>query len=273
MAQNGKLEPAVFTIFGAAGDLAKRKLIPALYNLYLDNSLPDRFAIVGICRRADDHGKFKEMLREGVDSFSRSGKADPAVWDKFESCIRLIEGTFEDPGVYDNLAKLIANFEHEWHAKAVRVYYMSTPPSFVPTIVDRLDHAKLNKDRKRDRIVCEKPFGRDLASAEALNKVLTASYQESQIYRIDHYLGKETVQNILAFRFGNAMYEPIWDRKYIDHVQITVAEDVGVEKRGEEHYQLLLGGSGAEDAAIGDITGPGFGPDGIVDAAAETLTL
>ncbi len=231
MNANGKPGPVVFTIFGAAGDLAKRKLVPALYNLYLDKALPEKFMILGVARKCD-HGEFHAMMREAVGEFSRRPKIDDKTWSAFIDQMFFVDGTFEDQDTYDRVRAKIVEREQKWGEKGIRVYYLSTPPSFVPTIVEHLDRAKLNRDKKRDRVVIEKPFGRDLASAEALNKTLTASFAENQVFRIDHYLGKETVQNILAFRFANALYEPIWDRKYIDHVQITVSEEVGVEKRG-----------------------------------------
>lgn len=231
MTSNGKPGPAIFTIFGAAGDLAKRKLVPAIYNLFLDKALPDHFTIIGIAR-AGDHGSYRDDMQEAVSEFSRRGKVEKEKWNAFCDKIVLIDGTFEDPEVYERLTKTIADLERQWHDKATRIYYLSTPPQMVTGIIEQLDKARLNRDKKRDRIVIEKPFGRDLASAEALSRKLGASFAEEQIFRIDHYLGKETVQNILAFRFANALYEPVWDRKYIDHVQITVAEEVGVEKRG-----------------------------------------
>jgi glucose-6-phosphate 1-dehydrogenase len=225
-----KLGPSIITIFGAAGDLSKRKLIPALYNLYLDGALPEELLILCVARRKD-HGAYKSMLHEGLESFSRR-KPAAEKWHHFASKLHLVEGTFEDPHVYERISKMIADEEKVWGQKSTRVYYLSVPPSFVELIIDQMDKAKLDRDRKHDRIVIEKPFGHDLESAETLNAKVKSAFSEEQTFRIDHYLGKETVQNILAFRFANALFEPIWDRKYIDHVQITVSEDVGVEKRG-----------------------------------------
>lgn len=223
--------PAVFAIFGATGDLTKRKLIPALYNLYLNGLLPEKLRIIGIARR-NDVETFRKAMREAIDQFSRRTVKDQDNWKKFAQSFDFITGEFDDLKVYKELADRIALVEKEWAEKAVKVFYLSIPPALIGTVADGLGKAGLSREKKLDRIVIEKPFGRDLASADALNKSLLGCFEERQIYRIDHYLGKETVQNLLAFRFGNALYEPIWNRSYIDHVQITVAEDLGVEGRG-----------------------------------------
>lgn len=228
---NGRPEPAIITIFGANGDLAKRKLLPALFNLYLEKMLPSSFRIVGVGRRGDRDSWVADM-REGVDTFSRRGKADEAQWAEFSERLQFLFGNLEDPALYQAVAKQIEEDEKELGRNINRIYYLSIPPALISQAVTGLDKAKLSRNRQHDRVVIEKPFGRDLESAEALNKQVMGAFDECQVYRIDHYLGKETVQNLLAFRFGNALFEPIWDRKYIDHVQITVAEDVGVEKRG-----------------------------------------
>jgi len=225
--------PATIVIFGGGGDLTWRKLVPALYNLFLDGYLPDRFAVVGLDRKEMTDEEFRQHLRDGVDQFSRRGKAEDEAWKEFASHAAFLSADFGDPATYVALEERLATHDREWDTKAERIFYQATPPSLVETIVRQIGKANLARDRQRTRIVLEKPFGHDLASARALNNMLTTVFDESQIYRIDHYLGKETVQNILAFRFANALFEPIWDRRYIDHVQITVAERVGVEHRGD----------------------------------------
>ena len=232
------LSPISITIFGGTGDLAWRKLIPALYNLYLDRQLPEKFAIFGMNRRDIPLDEWQQHMRTGIDQFSRRGKADSAQWNSFVKHLLLSQpGKFDQESTFQNLAKTLDEQDKTWGEKASRVFYLSTPPSVFEIIARNLGQAHLTDDRQRSRLVVEKPFGRDYASACALNQSLLQTLDESQIYRIDHYLGKETVQNILAFRFANALFEPIWDRRYIDHVQITVAEQVGVEHRGGYYDQ------------------------------------
>ncbi|MHB9090442.1 MAG: glucose-6-phosphate dehydrogenase [Chloroflexota bacterium] len=227
-------EPAIVAIFGAGGDLTWRKLVPALYNLFLDKRLPDSFAVVGVGHRDMSADDFRRRLRDGVDKFSRRGKTDDPTWDAFAShLMAYISMELDDSAGYAALAEQISALDKARRVKSNRIFHLATPPGMVQTIVQQLGKAKLSRDRERARIVVEKPFGRDLASARALNDLLTSVFDESQIYRIDHYLGKETVQNLLAFRFANALFEPIWNRRYIDHVQITVAEQVGIEHRGD----------------------------------------
>jgi glucose-6-phosphate 1-dehydrogenase len=232
VAQGIRTQPTTIAIFGAGGDLTWRKLVPALYDLYLDGYLPDRFAVIGLDRKEMTDDDFRQHLREGVDQFSRRGKAQDEAWNEFASRLSFLSADFGNPATYTALEQQLAAHDEEWNAKAQCIFYQATPPSLVETIVQQIGKARLAHDRQRTRIVLEKPFGHDLASARELNAMLTRVFDESQIYRIDHYLGKETVQNILAFRFANALFEPIWDRRYIDHVQITVAEKVGVEHRG-----------------------------------------
>jgi glucose-6-phosphate 1-dehydrogenase len=234
-------EATIFVIFGAAGDLTRRKLIPALYNLFLDHWLSDRFSILGLDHAQMSHQDFLKHLRQGVDEFSRRGKAEEALWNDFASHLAFASANFEDPECFSALAKRLAAQEKAWNGQADIVFYLAVPPRMIGPLTQGLRRARLSLSRKRARIVVEKPFGRDLSTAQSLNRLLTATFEESQIFRIDHYLGKETVQNILAFRFGNTLFEPVWNRHYIDHIQITVAEQVGVEHRGDyyEHAGAL----------------------------------
>jgi glucose-6-phosphate 1-dehydrogenase len=233
MQPNIQTEPAIVTVFGAGGDLTHRKLVPALFSLFLDGWLPEQFRIVGLDRVRMDDQAFRQHLREGVDHFSRRGKAGDRDWDRFASHLAYLVADFADPGAFGLLSDQITAYEKEWGQPVNRVFYLATPPTMMETIAEQLHRAGLSDNHERARIVFEKPFGHDLESARALNDMLARFFAETQIYRIDHYLGKETVQNILAFRFANALFEPIWDRRYIDHVQITVAEEVGVEHRGD----------------------------------------
>ncbi len=229
---NGKHPgPTALVIFGAGGDLTWRKLIPAVFHLHADGWLPEEFAVIGVDRKGMDPSEFRDHLHDGVDD-TTDGDLDPQAWEEFAGHLDYLVGEFDDKKTYAALADKLKALDDKWDARASRVYYLATPPALIEVIPPRLDAARLCHDRERERIVVEKPFGHDLASAKELNGHLTRVFEEKQVFRIDHYLGKETVQNILAFRFGNALFEPIWDRRYIDHVQITVAERVGVENRG-----------------------------------------
>jgi glucose-6-phosphate 1-dehydrogenase len=233
MPQNNHLEPTIIVIFGAGGDLTWRKLVPALYNLLLDHHLPERCALVGVARKSLDDETFRKRIRDGVDQFSRRGTTEEATWRRFAESISYVSEDLADPASGTALSRRLGAIEERWGLRANRVYYLAVPPAMMEPAASMLQRLGVCKDCSRDRLVVEKPFGRDLPSARSLNLFLNGMFVESQIYRIDHYLGKETVQNILAFRFANSLYEPIWNRRYIDHVQITVAETVGVEERGE----------------------------------------
>ncbi|HEX4592288.1 MAG TPA: glucose-6-phosphate dehydrogenase, partial [Gemmataceae bacterium] len=231
MLKYNRPEPAVLVIFGAGGDLTWRKLIPAIYNLYDDGWLEDRFAVVGVDLKPMDDAGFRDHLHGGVEQAARKPCTEES-WNKFAGHLHYITGDFSNPATYAAIAERFAQKDKEWGVAAHHILYLAIPPGLIGTVADQVDKAKLAIDRSKFRIVVEKPFGRDAASARDLNTTLTRVFTESQVYRIDHYLGKETVQNILAFRFANSLFEPVWNRRYADHVQITVAETVGVEHRG-----------------------------------------
>lgn len=225
-------ESTVITIFGGSGDLTWRKLMPALYNLKLDGWMPEKFTILGLGRNEMTDDEFRNKLKEGISQFSRSGKPDEEVWSEFSKNIHYITGDFTDEKLYSRIGKECDKYEKEWSSKVTRVFYLAIPPVLIETVAEKISKAKLATNKNLSRIVIEKPFGSDLESAKKLNENIGSLFSECQIYRIDHYLGKETVQNILVFRFANALFEPIWNRNYIDHVQVTVAEKIGVEDRG-----------------------------------------
>src|SRR5436305_2108248 len=228
-----KAPPSAVVIFGATGDLTKRKLIPALFNLAAGGLLPDEFAIVGMGRTEMSSEQFRDHMREDLKHFATT-EVDPDLADWLIGRIYYTSGNFNDPPSYQRLEEAIQKAEGEKETGGSRIYYLATPPNFFSDIVHHLGEAGMVQEPEGQfrRVVIEKPFGHDLESAEALNHQIREVLSEKQVYRIDHYLGKETVQNIMAFRFANGIFEPIWNRRYIDHVQITVAEEVGVEDRG-----------------------------------------
>jgi glucose-6-phosphate 1-dehydrogenase len=228
--------PCVMVIFGATGDLTHRKLIPALYNLALEQPLPAEFTTVGVARRPFTDEQFRQQALESVNSFSRRRPVNPAVWQTFSQGLFYCQAPFDEPAGYERLGALLDRLDRERGTAGNRIFYLATQPSYYPVIIDYLRASGIARRGGGEmpgwsRIIIEKPFGHDLESAQALNAELNKGFKEEQIYRIDHYLGKETVQNILVMRFGNGIFEPIWNRRYIDHVQITAAESVGLEGR------------------------------------------
>ena len=226
-------EPQAMVIFGASGDLTRRKLIPAMYHLFVEGLLPSAFALTGYARSQMSDDEFREHVRRSIVSFA---KTDPAgeEWEEFSRRVSYVAGEFDSLGAMDHLREHLEETDRTLGTAGGRFFYCATPPTAYSSIVQRLAESQLCDD---SRIVVEKPFGRDLESARALNRTLHEVFEEKQIFRIDHYLGKETVQNILAVRFANGMFEPIWNRRYVDNVQITVAEDIGIEGRGAFYEQ------------------------------------
>jgi glucose-6-phosphate 1-dehydrogenase len=225
------VHPTTLVIFGATGDLCHRKLLPAIYNLAHEGQLPERFNLIGTSRSDMTDTQFREEFAKSVKQFSRR-EPDEKVLKKLLENVRYVGGSFDDPDVYPKIDKALEEFDKAAGQTLNRCFYLSTAPMFFPVIVKQLGAAKLVRDPHAEiRIVIEKPFGTTLAEALALNKEVLSVFKESQVFRIDHYLGKETVQNVLAFRFANSLFEPIWNRNAIDSVQITAAEDLGIGTR------------------------------------------
>jgi len=227
--------PCAVVIFGATGDLAGRKLVPALYNLHLRHLLPAGFAVIGVSRSdmGGDDG-FRTTMRERCEEHSRTPVTD-AQWSEFEGMLSYVQGPFDDPGTYEAIDAAIGRASSDRGSGQSALFYLSVPPSIFPVIIEQLGSSGLSDetDGRWRRVVIEKPFGHDLATGRELAEVVHGSFDEQQVFRIDHYLGKETVQNILVFRFANGIFEPVWNRNFIDHVQITVSEAIGVEGRGK----------------------------------------
>lgn len=243
MPEERTAKPAALVIFGASGDLTRRKLLPAIYNLALSRLLPGGFALVGVARRPKSD--FAEEMKGNVAKFSRRKPLNEATWNDLAAGISYVQGDFrEDPTTFARLGEELARVDRERGTKGNRVFYLSVGPTEVTAIVRGLrEHGLIQPpsdagDASYQHVIVEKPFGEDLPTAKALNRELLAHLAESQIYRIDHYLGKETVQNLLVLRFGNTIFEPLWSRQHVDHVQITVAEDIGVEGRGKFYEKV-----------------------------------
>jgi glucose-6-phosphate 1-dehydrogenase len=231
--------PVLIVIFGASGDLTQRKLVPAIHALSCEGLLPEHTAVLGLARTALSDEDFRQQLKAGVEAYGRITPEQCQRWDEFADRFSYLPITYDDPASYAMLAERLSAFTQET-GSGNALFYLSTPPQLYPTIVEQLGAARLAQapgETGWRRIVIEKPFGHDLTSAQELNRRVHEAFDESQVYRIDHYLGKETVQNLLVFRFANAIFEPLWNRNYIDAVQITVAESVGVGKRGGYYDQ------------------------------------
>jgi glucose-6-phosphate 1-dehydrogenase len=236
-------DPCTMVIFGASGDLTNRKLIPALYNLAVNGFLPKEFAVIGFARKPKTDESYRAEMYEAVKEFSRSKPIDDAIWQDFAVRLHYAQSDYGNPADYESMNDRLLEIDKSHGTKGNRLYYLATPPEAYPTIIEHIGKSSLCKDcpGSWSRIIVEKPFGHDLQSARDLNAHAHLYFREDQIYRIDHYLGKETVQNILVFRFSNGIFEPIWNRRYVDHVQITVAENIGVENRGSyyEHAGVV----------------------------------
>jgi glucose-6-phosphate 1-dehydrogenase len=233
--------PVAIVIFGASGDLTHRKLIPALFDLFQAGLLSKGIAVVGFSRSPLTDEQFRKSAHAGIQEYAPTTGLTQAAWDEFSAGLYYQQGQFDDLDSYEVLRERLQALDGERGTGGNRIFYLATPPELFQIITDRVGEARLQQRRHEDhfvRVVFEKPFGTSLESAQELNRTIQKVFRESQVYRIDHYLGKETVQNILAFRLANGLFEPIWNRNYVDHVQLTVAESVGVERRGGYYDQI-----------------------------------
>lgn len=231
-------EPCIMVIFGASGDLTHRKLIPALYSLAVEGLLPTGFTVVAVARRPIGTENFRKQMREAVEEYARVKPVRDDVWESFAQGLIYLQANFNDSYGYDRLHDLLEQIDNERGTGHNHLFYLATPPNYYPEIIQELGAHGLNhSDPGWTRIIIEKPFGHDLESARELNREVAEIFNEDQVFRIDHYLGKETVQNILVFRFANGIWEPLWNRDHIDHVQITVSEQIGIEGRGNYFEQ------------------------------------
>jgi len=236
-------DPCIMIIFGATGDLTARKLMPALYNLQREGQLPTNFACCGFARREKTDEIFRKEMKNAIEKYSRIKPIEESVWDTFQNQLFYHRSHFDDDSGYKSLLCLLSDLDMQFGTQGNRLYYLSTQPSYFATIIQKLQQHKLLYNYKEcggkwSRVIIEKPFGHDMQSARELQRKLMQHLSERQIYRIDHYLGKETVQNLLVFRFSNAIFENLWNHHYIDHVQCTVAEHLGVESRGHFYEEL-----------------------------------
>ena len=225
-------DPCTLVLFGASGDLTRRLLVPALYNLACDGLLPENFAVVGFSKDELTPDQFRDRLSAGIRDFTTRDSVDPKVWDPLIARFDYLSGDFADLDSYRRLAERIGAARARYQTGPNLLFYLAIPPVLFSVIGDKLAEAGLRDGPGWRRLVVEKPFGKDLKSATELNRRLLANWSEDQIYRIDHYLGKETVQNLLVFRFSNGIFEPLWNKEHVDHIQFTVSETVGVEGRG-----------------------------------------